>query len=227
MLNISRRSVLIAALFGSSAYAAHELRPRRMLVDEVGKLSLKSVIPAQLEGWNEETNVSVELVNPQTQAALDKIYTEVLTRAYVNEAGHRVMLSIAYGANQSDDKAVHYPDVCYPAQGFTVSPKSIKTVNLGPKNISAYHLIAKQGAREEPLLYWATVGNHVVQGGMRHKLAQLSYGFNGQVPDGIIFRVSTIGQSPEREFTIQEQFLKALYHAVGPQYRPRIFGADA
>ena len=66
------------------------------------------------------------MVNPQTQELLDKLYSEVLTRVYVNASGYRIMRSLAYGFDQRGAMQAHMPEVCYPAQGFI-----LKGMNAG------------------------------------------------------------------------------------------------
>jgi EpsI family protein len=225
MPHISRRTLVLSGLMGSASIAAHEARPRTMLVDQKGKLKLADCIPGSLTGWVEDKQTGVVIANPGTEALLSQLYTEVLSRAYVNASGTRVMLSIAYGANQSDDKAVHYPDVCYPAQGFTVGKKEKIDLSLNGHHVPAYGLLATIGPRREHIIYWATVGDKVVLGAVRHKLAQLGYGFNGIVPDGLIFRASVIESEPGKAHAALEDFLRVLHSATAPQHRPRLFGA--
>ena len=52
------------------------------------------------------------------EAIINKIYNQTLTRTYINPRGDRIMLSIAYGRDQSDALQMHKPELCYPAQGF-------------------------------------------------------------------------------------------------------------
>jgi EpsI family protein len=225
MRNISRRTMVLSALMGSASLAAHEVRPRKMLTDELGKLQLATSMPAELPGWAEDKHTAVVLANPGTEALLSQLYTELLTRAYIDENGRRIMLSVAYGANQSDDKAVHYPDACYPAQGFVIGKKTVASLDLSGHTVPAYQMLAKLGPRNEHITFWAMVGDQPVLGPVRHKLTQLSYGFRGYIPDGLIFRVSTIDDDADRAKKTQIQFLKALYSSVDVKYRSRIFGA--
>jgi len=208
-----------------SSLAAYELRPRKMLADQLGILELDSAVPKILEGWVEDASSGVALVNPQTQELLDSLYSDILSRTYINPQGKRVMLSLAYGINQSDDKAVHYPDVCYPAQGFRISNKREVVLSLQNHKVNALTLLASLPGRSEPVTYWAVVGDQVVKGPLNHKSVQLRYGFQGFIPDGMIFRVSTIGDSEDLEYKVQEQFLNALYGGISPRLRPRFFGA--
>jgi len=47
------------------------------------------------------------IANPEQEAQINKIYNQTLTRTYVNPTGERIMLSIAYGGDQTDNMAVH------------------------------------------------------------------------------------------------------------------------
>lgn len=62
-------------------------------------LSLETLIPRQFGEWREEPQRVVRVVNPQTQALLDKLYNETLSRTYVNAGGDRIMLSLACGSD--------------------------------------------------------------------------------------------------------------------------------
>ena len=61
---------------------------------------------------------------------------------------------------------------------------------------------------------------------MQGKLAQLSYGFRGQIPDGMLVRASTIDNDDERAFAQQAQFLRELLAAVPPDSRKRLSGVQ-
>lgn len=65
--------------------------------------------------YQEKLEITPELANN-----LDKLYSQTLTRTYINNDGYRIMLSVAYGENQlsSDVTQVHRPEFCYVAQGF-------------------------------------------------------------------------------------------------------------
>ena len=53
---------------------------------------------------------------------------------------------------------------------------------------------------------------------------KLGYGLRGWVPDGVLFRVSTIGVPPELSFKIQDKFIHDLLNAVDPQTREFMVG---
>ena len=69
------------------------------------------------------------MVNPEAEAALAKIYTQTLARTYVNAAGERILLSVAYGDDQRGEATqAHRPEMCYTAQGLAITSNDEGTV---------------------------------------------------------------------------------------------------
>jgi EpsI family protein len=64
-------------------------------------------------------------------------------------------------------------------------------------------LFTSKGSREEPLTYWFTVGDRAVQG-WNARLVELSYTLTGQIPDGLLFRVSSIDADQTRANQMQD-----------------------
>ena len=69
------------------------------------------------------------------------------------------------------------------------------------------------------MTYWATVGDFVVQRGLDTKLQQVRYGVKGLVPDGLIFRVSTVSTQVEAGHALQDLFLGQLMDELSPTER--------
>ncbi|MBT9494518.1 MAG: EpsI family protein [Paucibacter sp.] len=223
---MKRRSlslVLLAAMVGTST-ATGVLKPTVMLADELGKLDLETVIPHRFGDWVMEP-ASAYVVNPQSQAVLDKIYSQTLSRTFVNSSGYRIMLSIAYGLDQRDAMQVHYPEVCYPAQGFALHSNDADTLKTGLGEIAVRRLSTSlSGQRYEPITYWTTVGEHVVKSSSTKKLAELTYGVRGHIPDGLLFRVSSIDRDLPAAHRKQDAFVRDLLQAVEPRYLARVSG---
>jgi len=140
-------------------------------------------------------------------------------RAYVNPCNERIMLSIAHGGDQSDGRAVHNPEVCYPAQGVQILKNA-----TGTGDIPVKRLIATQGRRIEPITYWTTVGDTVAVNGLKWKLQQLKYGLTGKIPDGLLFRISSIQADDAKAYQTQDTFARDLLRAMSPSGRERIIG---
>jgi EpsI family protein len=211
------------ALFVAAA-GGMALKPTRHIADQGAKFDLKNLIPLQFADWKVDDTIIPITVSPDVQAKLDRIYNQTLTRTYINQKGERVMLSIAYGGDQSDDMQVHKPEVCYPAQGFEILKSVTGIFDTGFGHIPVKRLLATQGARVEPIIYWLTVGDTVAVNSLKWKLAQMKYGLTGKVPDGMIFRVSSLGDEVTA-YPIQEDFTRALLKAISPENRKRLIGS--
>ena len=210
-----------------SAGMASALRPTISLADERPPISLKTMVPTAFGDWQEQLNMSASIVDPTQTALLDKIYSETLTRTYVNKAGYRVMLSIAYGKNQSDALQLHKPEVCYPAQGFTLLAKEVSTLDLVGQPITAVRLQTRMGQRIEPITYWTVVGDHITKGGIDKKLTEMRYAVSGRIPDGMLVRVSSIDPGTDNAYAIQGQFASQMVQAITPDIRNRFAGDPA
>ncbi|CAM8669696.1 EpsI_fam, EpsI family protein [Comamonadaceae bacterium] len=210
-----------------AAACAYAMTPRIYLADQRPKVELAQLIPTSFGDWREVTQSSGQIINPQQTALLEKLYSQTLSRSYVNSEGVVIMLSIAYGASQSDGVALHYPEVCYPAQGFQLQSNVPVVLDTKFGAIEGRQLMTRLGQRNEPVTYWSTMGDKVVRGGMKTKLAQLDYGFNGLIPDGLIFRVSSITRDAPKGYSDQSNFINDLILALPSASRLRLAGLGA
>src|SRR3979409_994129 len=120
MMRTNRIALLLAALMCMASAGAIVARPTAKVADERPAISLENMIPKQFGDWREEPPRQMQVVNPQTQELLDRLYSEILSRVYVNSSGYRIMLSLAYGSDQHGSLQAHKPEICYPAQGFVL-----------------------------------------------------------------------------------------------------------
>lgn len=200
------------------------LQPTIYMADERTPINLKEMIPKAFGDWREQPGVMTQIVNPEQEETLQKIYSETLTRTYVNSDGYRIMLSIAYGKNQKKGLELHKPEVCYPAQGFTVASKAAAPLDLLGRPISATKLVTNLGARHEPVTYWTVVGERVTTGSWSKRWVETRYGLENRIPDGMLVRVSSIDKNTDGAFEIQSKFSSALVGAISPAVRSRFAG---
>ena len=219
--------LLLMGLMLFAAAVASALTPTVILADQRPKLDLEELVPRQFGEWRELPQSSAQIVNPQAAELLRKLYSQTLSRTYINSQGGIVMLSIAYGANQSDAVQLHYPEVCYPAQGFQLRANVKDTLETPHGVIPVKRLLATLGNRSEPITYWATLGDRAVYGGMETKLAQLQYGFKGQIPDGLLFRVSSITREIDAGYILHDHFVKEFVSALPSVNRARLTGLSS
>lgn len=224
VMNRNLGKILIAVVLVFASVIAMVLRPTHRIADDGPGVDLEAMIPEQFGDWQLAPRQSGQIVNPLQKEVLDRIYTQTLSRTYVNAKGDFIMLSIAYGADQSDAKQLHYPEVCYPAQGFQVKGSLISKLKTAYGDIPVKRVITVMGKRSEPLTYWTTVGHKVVLGARETKTEQLRYGFKGLIPDGLIFRVSTITGDIQAGFQLQDEFVSSLVNSLPVDARAKIAG---
>jgi EpsI family protein len=199
-------------------------RPSVKAVDEGRAIFLESMVPKQFGDWRDEPQRVGQIVNPQTQELLDKLYSQILTRTYVNRDGYRIMLSLAYGSDQRGSLQAHKPEVCYPAQGFKLHRTEALSLSTPIGAIPAQRLMTSLGPRQEPVTYWFTMGDKAVQTKLERRLVQLAYGLTGRIPDGLLFRISSIDADQARANRYHDQFVNQLLEAIPPGDRVRLSG---
>lgn len=226
-MNVLRIKALVVLVLCVLAYAgAAAWTPTRHLADQRPRVSLEDLFPKAFDGWALDDRVPVQLVSPDTQAVLDSIYDQVLSRTYVHGVtGERVMLSVAYGGDQSDATRAHRPEVCYPAQGFQVVSMTNTRIDTASGTIPARQMVARLGGRNEPVTYWIVVGERITLSGTAQKLAQLAYSTRGVIPDGMLVRVSSLGADNKLAYGLQQQFISSMTLAMPESLRPRVLGA--
>lgn len=208
----------------ASAMAAYA-KPTIRLSETRPMPILEQIVPTQFGGWHEEKSAVGAVIDPQIQSELKRIYTQILSRTYINDRGERIMLSIAYGKDQSDTTQVHYPEICYPAQGFQIKSAREDVLNTAQGSIPLKRLEANMdNQRYEPVTYWTTVGDVVVTNRTDKKIVEMRYGFKGEIPDGLLFRVSSIDRDTGAAFQLQDGFIKAMQAALDPASKLRLMG---
>lgn len=218
--------LLLGALLVGAAILAHAMVPSRRGGEEA-PIDLEALVPQRFAGWQMvqvgDAAVALPLELRETQ---DHVYDQTLARTYVNGNGDRIMLTIAYGANQSRTLQVHRPEVCYSALGFQVLTQRkvdlALATTLAP--VPAMQLVAVQNERNEPVTYWIRIGERVVRGNVELGLARMSYGLRGIIPDGLLFRVSNITARNEAGFALQRAFIEDLLTAMPPERRQQLVG---
>ncbi len=222
----SRRRALGILMGAASASAvARYMRPSIHMTDTLGKPDLEAIFPREFADWRVDARAAMVLPSPATQALLDSIYNQTLTRTYINSKGQRIMLSVAYGGDQSDATRAHLPEVCYPAQGFQISRNFAGQLLLDGRTVPVRYLMSNQGSRHEPITYWLVVGDGVTVSRTDQKLAQFALGLKGLIPDGMLVRVSSIDVDMARGHQLQAGFLQDLATAFPASARDRVFGA--
>lgn len=221
-----RQGWLVLALAALSLVAAEAMKPTERLADRRAlKVDLEHMLPQRFGDWQMQAGMAGGIVNPVQEASLRRLYSQTLSRVYVSAQGERVMLSVAYGVDQRKYLALHYPEVCYPAQGFAVKSNQTVLLQLSDQLLPLRRLETFMAPnRPEPVSYWATMGDYSSFGGLSRRMIELRYGLRRQIPDGLLFRVSSIGADSGREFHVQERFLRELLASLPQDSRALLTG---
>ncbi len=226
-MKLNYTALTLTALMCAASVAGYAARPGAKAADKGQAVSLEAIVPKSFGEWRELPDQQAQVVNPQTKELLDKLYSQILTRTYVNKDGYRVMLSLAYGDDQRGGLQAHRPEVCYPAQGFKLGAVQDGPLPTAFGNIDVRRITTSLGNRNEPVTYWLTVGDQVIQSALDKRIAQIKLGLTGQIPDGLLFRVSSIDTDNNRGFALQQKFTADLMSAVPAPARKQLSGLGA
>jgi EpsI family protein len=227
LMDHSKRFTIAAAGMMVTAAASALLKPEAKKPQTVDAFDLQLVVPKTFANWSYEPLMNSAMVDPQSKELLDKIYSQILARTYKNTDGYRMMLSIAYGSDQRGALQAHKPEVCYPAQGFSMIAENDAEINTPNGVIPVRQLQMTMGPRKEPVTYWFTVGDQAIQSAFDRRLATLKSTMTGRIPDGLLFRVSSIDRESKSAFVKQSEFVLALLSAASPSARTKLSGLQA
>jgi EpsI family protein len=224
-----RLMLFLGALMVAGAVLAHSMKPTRSINEGAAAVDLAAIVPPQFGNWRiDATSVPVALPL-ELEEKQHEVYDQTLVRTYIDEHGDRIMLTIAYGGNQSRTLQVHRPEVCYAALGFKVLSQRKTSLSgmTGVRPIPVLQLVAAQSMRNEPVTYWIRIGDQVVRGNVELGLARLSYGLRGYIADGLLFRVSNITAQNDEGFELHRRFVEDLLAALPAEERRVLVGSLA
>lgn len=226
MKRVSFKHLMIGLSMLAAAGLSYALVPKAKIANQEQKVNLETMIPEQFDDWKVDETIVPLQVSPDLQAALDKVYNQTLSRTYVNAKNERVMLSIAYGADQSDNLQLHLPEGCYRGAGFAVGKKTEAVMQTLFGQLPVARLMATKDSRHEPITYWTVVGGQVARDSWEMKKAKLKFALKGEVADGILIRVSSITPDAQRGYELQREFSEAMLKALTPEQRARMIGSQ-
>lgn len=221
----SRRDLLIGAGCAAATGASIGFKPHRRM-DLLGDTKLDALMPKTFGAWKAEDTGA--LIAPPREGSLeDKLYNQVVSRAFSRADGTAVMLLIAYGNAQTDLLQLHRPEVCYPFFGFTVLDTHPQTIPVaGNVEIPGRALTATNYNRTEQILYWARVGEYLPQTGNEQLLARLKSQIAGWIVDGVLVRISTVTGDVEKGLDANLDFARELVKTLDPRVLRPLLGTQ-
>ena len=218
------KTVFIGFLMLASSAMALLLQPCSHEAADKEGIALESFVPRNFSGWRIDETIIPILPPPELTEKVNRIYDETLARTYVSQNGERVMLAIAYGGDQTGRLRVHRPESCYAGQGFLVKKIGEEEITVVNTKLPVKRLNAQAGSRQEPITYWIRVGDETVTSLLGQRLIQLKSGLTGEIPDGLIFRVSSIGGDTGKAYALHDHFITNLLEALTAEQRVKLIG---
>jgi EpsI family protein len=103
--------------------------------------------------------------------------------------------------------------------------KHTDTLQTRDDSLPVTRVFTSLGNRNEPVTYWTTIGDRVIKSsGLQKKLVEMSYGLRGNIPDGMLIRVSSIDSDKAHAYRIHDRFSNQMLEALGPEARVRLAG---
>ncbi len=225
---LNRRAAIAAVLMASIAVGGQAMVPTKKLSALRGPFALADLVPLSFGDWKADPHPVTGIINPQTEEMLNRLYSQMLDRVYVDSLGHRVMVSIAYGDDQSDESMqMHYPEVCYPAQGFQLKSNVRGEVTVPGGSVRVKRLETQfGGTRFEPVTYWMIIGDQQSVTVWQRKLSEIKHGLKGEIIDGLLFRVSSIDRDSAAAFELQNKFISDIVGAMSAPARRQLAGLN-
>ena len=205
------------------------LTPQEKWFEHLGQPQFERIIPPSFADWTQVSDGNNTLiVDPEQQEALDDLYTQIVSRTYVQQStGRRLMLSLAYGDNQTFSKQLHRPEACYSSQGFNIKALHAEQMLANGHKIELQRMTAQVSNRQEQVSYFVRIGDRVVIGPPTNlNLARMQMGLKGYIADGFLFRVSEISDDDKASQQLHDQFINDLLKTLSPDQQAMLIGQN-
>jgi EpsI family protein len=222
---MNRTALLLTALMLASSVFAIVMKPTP--IPKQAQPDLELLIPKQFGDWTVDPDIAPIMPDAGVQQQLNETYDQMVNRTYVNNRGEKIMVSVAYGSQQSQKLKAHRQEVCYASQGFEIRDFRREQAVVNGVSIGVYRMFAINKHRFEPVTYWFTVGDKVVGSRLERLLVQLQYAFTGSIPDGVLVRVSNISPNEPASYQAHIEFINTLLRAMPPESVKRFVGRAA
>ena len=215
MSSLGRRQALGLFLgMGAVSTLAPLARPASGGVAPRDRPDLAALFPRRIGAWREDARATGIVPLPEQDGRAYGLYDALLERVFTNAQGQRMMLSVAYGSDQSPNLQLHRPEACYAAAGFAVSGIQSAEIVVAGRPLPVERLLAETPTRSEPATYWMVLGGQVVSGHVTRKLHLLLAGMRREHPAGLLVRVSSIDADAAAAQRRQAQFIDEMVLAM-------------
>lgn len=210
---------MVVLFFVTCFLAASWLTPHLTWFEHIGSPQFEQIIPKQFGDWVMVSDVdNGTVVDPELQEAVNNLYSQVVSRVYLQKTtGRHIMLSLAYGDNQTFSKQLHRPEACYSSQGFKIENLREENIQVVGRPIVVNRMTATVSSRIEQVTYWIRVGDKIISGpATALNKARMGMGLKGYVADGLLFRVSEVSEDDQLSNPLQDQFINDFLRVLNP-----------
>ena len=171
-------------------------------------------------GW-QVLPVSDNVVSPSVQAS----YDQVLMRRFARRDGEEITLVLTW-SRDGRLRAGHDQQVCYRAQGFVIASVGEADLPLANDAMKAIAFSGRRGDLVEDVMYWRITGGEFESGGniWRHRLNEIGKTITGNIPDGLMVRVSSRRPADAPASTVNAAFVQAFFKSLTPAERAQLAG---
>lgn len=220
---LSRRHLIVGGLFVGLTAAGVALAPRPA-VDPMPPGTIASWMPDRIGGWTFVDTSGVVL--PPPDALSDRLYDNLVTRIYAAPGHDPIMLLVAYSATQDGMLQVHRPEFCYRAGGFGLSPTTdVDISDARGERFGANTFVAAAQDQFERVVYWTRIAGAFPQSWLGQRWAVMNANLEGQIPDGMLARVSSMAAGKPIPIAGLLAFVTALDRAAPPPLHAVLFGS--
>jgi EpsI family protein len=224
-MNPTRRTALVLGAGMGAASLLAALGKPRPADGNAPRLDLDKLFPNEFGPWRIDPAMTAFVRPAAAQAKRFGIYDQVLERSFIGAGGQSIMLSVAYGGEQSAGMQLHRPEVCYQAGGFEVRGTHAAVMPLDARQVPVTRLRAELPGRPEPITYWTLLGGVVVADAGSFRLRRLSFAARRELVDGMLVRVSSIDPDAARAYAVHQAFAADMVRAMAPADRAKVVGA--
>lgn len=185
-------ALLAVAVLLTGAASANFGNPDVYPADQITHHHRESFLSRRFDLRRLEVRVPVLPPALDVLAQLYAMDSQVISCAYVNRVGHRIMLSMAYGGDQLDSNSSPRPAIWNPSQAFEIAASMKAALPAANVNRVDCKLMSVMGGCNELIPHWVMVGNALITPQVAQKPDQLLHGVCRVTPDAKLPGVASI-----------------------------------
>jgi EpsI family protein len=209
----TRRAFVIGGALAASAGVAYARQPE-VAAPQVKTEEFEDWVPDNVGPWAVVSASGVVLPPPDTLR--DRLYDNLATGVYAAPDAPIVMMLTAYNNEQDGVLQVHRPEVCYPVGGYDLTETEKVPLQAAGRTIPANFFTASAPNRIEHVLYYTRLGGAYPRSWAEQRIAVVRANLAGNIPDGILMRVSTIGPDRADALPALRRFADMFVSAAPP-----------